>query len=128
MSLRLGERLGGGVGESVRRGDGIPKVKGEFAYGGDLGPDQMLFGHTLRSPPPRGRIRALDVSRALGGPGVHALLLAEDVPGRRTYGLEFADQPVLAWDEVQYVGQPVAVVAAETPERARRAVGRLAVD
>jgi xanthine dehydrogenase D subunit len=128
MSVRLGERLGGGVGESVRRVDGIPKVKGEFAYGGDLWHDDMLFGHTLRSPHPRARIRSIDVSRALGGPGVHALLLAEDVPGRRTYGLEFADQPVLAWDEVQYVGQPVAVVAAETPELARRAVGRIAVD
>jgi xanthine dehydrogenase D subunit len=128
MSVRLGERLGGGVGESVRRVDGIPKVKGEFAYGGDLWHDDMLFGHTLRSPHPRARIRSIDVSRALGGPGVHALLLAEDVPGRRTYGLEFADQPVLAWDEVQYVGQPVAVIAAETPELARRAVGRIAVD
>ena len=128
MSVRLGERLRGGVGESVRRVDGIPKVKGEFAYGGDLWHDDMLFGHTLRSPHPRARIRSIDVSQALGGPGVHALLLAEDIPGRRTYGLEFADQPVLAWDEVQYVGQPVAVVAAETPELARRAVGRIAVD
>jgi len=128
MNVRLGERLRGGVGESVRRVDGIPKVKGEFAYGGDLWHDDMLFGHTLRSPHPRARIRSIDVSQALGGPGVHALLLAEDVPGRRTYGLEFADQPVLAWDEVQYVGQPVAVVAAETPELARRAVGRIAVD
>jgi xanthine dehydrogenase D subunit len=128
MSVHLGERLRGGVGESVRRVDGVPKVKGEFAYGGDLWHDDMLFGHTLRSPHPRARIRSIDVSQALGGPGVHALLLADDIPGRRTYGLEFADQPVLAWDEVLYVGQPVAVVAAETPELARRAVGRIAVD
>jgi xanthine dehydrogenase D subunit len=116
------------VGESVRRVDGVSKVKGEFAYGGDLWHDDMLFGHTLRSPHPRARIRSIAVSQALGGPGVHALLLADDIPGRRTYGLEFADQPVLAWDEVLYVGQPVAVVAAETPELARRAVGRIAVD
>ncbi|HSL66947.1 MAG TPA: xanthine dehydrogenase subunit D [Actinomycetota bacterium] len=128
MSVRIGERLRGGVGESVRRVDGVAKVKGEFAYGGDLWHDDMLFGHTLRSPHPRARIRSIDVSQALSGPGVHALLLADDVPGRRTYGLEFADQPVLAWDEVLYVGQPVAVVAAETPELARRAVGRIAVD
>jgi len=128
MSVRLGERLRGGVGESVRRVDGVPKVKGEFAYGGDLWHDDMLFGHTLRSPHPRARIRSIDISQALGGPGVHALLLADDVPGKRTYGLEFADQPVLAWDEVLYAGQPVAVVSAETPELARRAVGRIAVD
>ena len=128
MSVRLGERLRGVVGESVRRVDGVPKVKGEFAYGGDLWHDDMLFGHTLRSPHPRARIRSVDVSPALGAAGVHAILLADDVPGRRTYGLEFADQPVLAWDEVLYTGQPVAVVAAETPELARRAVDRIAID
>ena len=128
MSVRVGERLRGGVGESVRRVDGVPKVKGEFAYGGDLWHDDMLFGHTLRSPHPHARIRSIDISEALAGPGVHALLLADDVPGKRTYGLEFADQPVLAADEVLYAGQPIAVVAAETPELARRAVTRIAVD
>jgi xanthine dehydrogenase D subunit len=106
----------------------VPKVKGEFAYGGDLWHDDMLFGHTLRSPHPHARIRSIDISEALAGPGVHALLLADDVPGKRTYGLEFADQPVLAGDEVLYAGQPIAVVAAETPELARRAVARIAVD
>ncbi|HVH52794.1 MAG TPA: molybdopterin cofactor-binding domain-containing protein, partial [Actinomycetota bacterium] len=128
MSVRVGERLRGGVGESVRRVDGVPKVKGEFAYGGDLWHDDMLFGHTLRSPHPHARIRSIDISEALAGAGVHALLLADDVPGKRTYGLEFADQPVLAADEVLYAGQPIAVVAAETPELARRAVARIAVD
>jgi xanthine dehydrogenase D subunit len=128
MSVRVGERLRGGVGESVRRVDGVPKVKGEFAYGGDLWHDDMLFGHTLRSPHPHARIRSIDISEALAGPGVHALLLADDVPGKRTYGLEFADQPVLAGDEVLYAGQPIAVVGAETPELARRAVARIAVD
>jgi xanthine dehydrogenase D subunit len=128
MSVRVGVRLRGGVGESVRRVDGVPKVKGEFAYGGDLWHDDMLFGHTLRSPHPHARIRSIDTSEALAGPGVHALLLADDVPGKRTYGLEFADQPVLAADEVLYAGQPIAVVAAETPELARRAVARIAVD
>jgi xanthine dehydrogenase D subunit len=128
MSVRVGQRLRGGVGESVRRVDGVPKVKGEFAYGGDLWHDDMLFGHTLRSPHPHARIRSIDISEALAGPGVHALLLADDVPGKRTYGLEFADQPVLAGEEVLYAGQPIAVVAAETPELARRAVARIAVD
>jgi xanthine dehydrogenase D subunit len=128
VSLEVGERLRQGVGQSVRRVDGLPKVNGEFAYGSDLWHDEMLFGHTVRSPHPRARIRSIDISQALGGSGVHAVLLADDVPGKRTYGLEFADQPVLAWDEVLYVGQPVAVVAAETPELARRAAARISVD
>ena len=54
-------------------------------------------------------------------PGVHAVLTHEDVPGRKTYGLEFADQPVLASDRVRYHGEAVAIVAAEHPEQARRA-------
>jgi xanthine dehydrogenase D subunit len=59
---------------------------------------------------------------------VHAVLLADDLPGAPTYGLEFLDQPVLASDLVRYAGEPVAVVAAERPELARRAVGKIVVD
>jgi len=60
-------------------------------------------------------------------PGVHAVLTHEDVPGRKTYGLEFPDQPVLAIDRVRYFGEPVAIVAAEHPEQARRAAAAVRV-
>jgi xanthine dehydrogenase D subunit len=128
VSRRLAERSREGVGESVRRIDGIPKVEGSFAYGSDLWHERMLWGATLRSPHPHARIRSIDISQALTSAGVQAVLTAQDVPGKRTFGLEFADQPVLAWDEVLYAGQPVAVVAAETPELARLAVSRVSVD
>ena len=61
-------------------------------------------------------------------PGVHAVLTHADVPGAKTYGLEFADQPVLAIDRVRYYGEPVALVAAEHPEQARRAAEKVAVE
>ncbi len=128
MSRRTAERVRGGVGESVRRVDGIPKVRGSFAYGSDLWHERMLWGHTLRSPHAHARIREIDVTGALAAPGVLAALTAEDVPGKATYGLEFADQPVLAVDRVRYHGEPVAIVAAETPELARRAADRIVVD
>jgi xanthine dehydrogenase D subunit len=128
MSVRMGERVRGGVGERVGRIDGVPKVKGIFAYGSDLWHERMLWGSTVRSPHPHARIRSVDIGQALTSPGVHAVLTAEDVPGKKTYGLEFADQPVLAWDRVRYAGEPVAIVAAETPELARRAAARIAVD
>ena len=121
-------RPGTGVGTSARRVDGVPKVKGEFAYGSDLWHEDMLWGHTLRSPHPHARIRSIDISQAVASPGVHALLLAGDVPGKKSYGLEFSDQPVLAADRVRYQGEPVAIVAAEHPELARRAAGRIGVD
>ena len=118
----------GRVGEIVPRADGIPKVTGQFAYSSDLQAAAMLWGHTLRSPHSHARITGVDVSAALAAPGVHAVLTHEDVPGEKLYGLEFKDQPVLAVDRVRYFGEPVALVAAEHPEQARRAAELISVD
>ena len=57
-----------------------------------------------------------------------AILTHEDVPGSKTYGLEIPDQPVLAVDRVRYQGEPVAIVAADHPETARRAASLIEVD
>ncbi|MGY1783259.1 xanthine dehydrogenase subunit D [Geodermatophilus sp. SYSU D01036] len=119
---------GGGVGTDAQRPDGVLKVRGEFAYGSDLWTDDMLWGVTLRSPHPYARIRAIDVGPALAVPGVHAVLTSDDVPGEKVYGLELADQPVLALDVVRYQGEPVALVAADHPDTARRAAARIVVD
>src|ERR687888_368506 len=118
----------GRVGESVRRVDAIPKVTGEFAYASDLFAAGMLWGHTVRSPHAHARIAEIDVSQALVMPGVHAVLTHADVPGAKTYGLEVPDQPVLAIDRVRYFGEPVALVAAEHPEQARRAAEKIRVE
>ena len=118
----------GGIGTDARRPDGTLKVTGEFAFGSDLWMDDMAWGVTLRSPHPYARIRSIDIRPALALPGVHAVLLADDVPGERLYGLEVADQPVLADEVVRYQGEPVALVAADHPETARRACARIAVD
>jgi CO/xanthine dehydrogenase Mo-binding subunit len=118
----------GRVGESVRRVDAIPKVAGEFAYSSDLFAAGMLWGHTVRSPHAHALLVAIDTSRARGMPGVHAVLTHDDVPGEKRYGLEFRDQPVLAFDRVRYFGEPVAIVAAEHPEQARRAAEQVRVE
>jgi len=118
----------GGVGTDAARPDGTLKVTGEFAYGSDLWMDDMLWGVTLRSPHPHARIRSVDIGPALATPGVFAVLTAEDVPGELRYGLEIQDQPVLALDMVLYQGEPVALVAADHPETARRACARIVVD
>ena len=117
----------GKVGELVPRVDAPPKVKGEFAYASDLIVPGMLWGHTLRSPHAHARIAGVDISKALTMPGVRAVLTHVDVPGQKTYGLEFPDQPVLAIDRVLYYGEPVALVAAEHPEQARRAAAQIRV-
>jgi CO/xanthine dehydrogenase Mo-binding subunit len=122
-TLRVGK-----VGDRLLRDDAVPKVRGAFDYSSDLSAPGMLWGDTLRSPHPHARIVSVDLSRALAVPGVHAILTHADVPGRKTYGLEFPDQPVLAIDRVRYVGEPVAVVAADHPEQARKALAAIAVE
>jgi len=117
----------GRIGESLLRADAPPKVRGEFAYSSDLTAPGMLWGHTVRSPHAHARILEIDVSAAVGMSGVHAVLTHADVPGAKTYGLEFSDQPVLASDRVRYFGEPVVIVAAEHPEQARRAAERIRV-
>ena len=76
---------------------------------------------------PRARIRGIDTAAALAVPGVYAVLTHEDVPGAKRYGLEHRDQPVLADDQVRYQGEPVALVAADHPETARRAAALIVV-
>jgi CO/xanthine dehydrogenase Mo-binding subunit len=118
----------GRIGDSPLRPDGTLKVTGEFAYASDLWHDDMVWGVTLRSPHPHARIRGIDITEALTVPGVTAVLTADDVPGENAFGLEHADQPVLASEFVRYEGEPVALVAADHPETARRAAQRIRVD
>ena len=117
-----------GLGSSALRPDGIPKVQGRFAFSSDAWADNMLWGATLRSPHPHARIRSIDVSAALAINGVSAVITADDVPGKLTYGLIASDQPVFARDVVRYAGEPVAAVAADHPETARRALAAIKVD
>jgi len=116
------------LGASPVRPDGIAKVQGSFAFSSDLGGDGVLWGATLRSPHPYARIRSIDVSAAWKISGVEAVITADDVPGKMTYGLIAHDQPVFASDYVRYVGEPVAAVAADHPETCRRALAAIVVD
>jgi xanthine dehydrogenase D subunit len=103
-------------------------VTGQFAYGSDLWTDDMIWGVTLRSPHPYATVRDIDIGPALATGGVYAVLTHADVPGINRCGLELADQPVLAAGVVRYQGEPVALVAADHPEIARRAALKIVVD
>ncbi|AXG81054.1 xanthine dehydrogenase family protein molybdopterin-binding subunit [Streptomyces paludis] len=119
----------GGIGESTLRPDGLLKVTGEFAYGSDMWHEDMLWGHTLRSTVAHAEIRSLDIAEALAVPGVHAVLTYDDLPtGVKNYGLELKDTPVLAHGKVRHHGEPVALVAADHPETARRAAARIRIE
>jgi CO/xanthine dehydrogenase Mo-binding subunit len=87
----------------------------------------MIWGKALRSPWPHARIVRIDTSAAERLPGVLAVLTARDLPdlltGRRVY-----DMPVLARDRVRFIGEKVAVVAAEDPNVAEEALGHIEID
>ncbi|MFS8095627.1 molybdopterin-dependent oxidoreductase [Lentzea alba] len=123
----LTSAVSGGIGTSPQRPDGNLKVRGEFAYASDLWHEDMIWGATLRSPHPYARIMSVDLTEALKVPGVYAVLTHSDVPGRNLYGLEHKDQPVLAVDVVRYQGEPIALVGADHPETALRAMKKIAV-
>lgn len=117
-----------GIGVSAPRPDGVPKVMGKFAFSSDLWDENMLWGSTLRSPHASARILGVDIAAALAVPGVAAVLTADDVPGSGLFGLDEPDQPVLASEVVRYMGEPIALVAADHPDTARRAMELIAVE
>ncbi|MFE3070418.1 xanthine dehydrogenase subunit D [Streptomyces sp. NPDC059247] len=119
----------GGIGESTLRPDGTLKVTGEFAYSSDMWHEDMLWGQTLRSTVAHAEIVSIDVSEALAMSGVYAVLTYDDLPAEmKNYGLEIQDTPVLAHGRVRHHGEPVALVAADHPETARRAAAKIRID
>ncbi len=111
-------RAPGGVGDDVVRIDAVAKVTGGFEYASDLKRDGMLWGATARCLVPFAAIREVDLRAASRSPGVRAVLVAADVPGKNRFGLNFDDQPVLADSMIRFAGEPVAVVAADSREHA----------
>ncbi|MFE2748266.1 xanthine dehydrogenase family protein molybdopterin-binding subunit [Streptomyces scopuliridis] len=127
--ISQGSQTKGGIGESTLRPDGILKVTGEFAYSSDMWHEDMLWGHTLRSTVAHAEIRSIDTAAALATPGVYAVLTYDDLPTAvKNYGLEIQDTPVLAHGRVRHHGEPVALVAADHPETARRAAAKIRID
>ncbi|MFF9717744.1 xanthine dehydrogenase family protein molybdopterin-binding subunit [Streptomyces sp. NPDC014603] len=119
----------GGIGESTLRPDGTLKVTGEFAYSSDMWHEDMLWGHILRSTTAHAEIVSIDTGEALATPGVYAVLTYDDLPTEvKNYGLEIQDTPVLAHGKVRHHGEPVAIVAADHPETARRAAAKIKVE
>src|SRR2546428_412485 len=114
------------VGKSLPRMDGAGKVTGTAVYAADFALPGMLVGKVFRSTEPHARIVRLDTARARAVPGVRAVLTAADVPDVR-YGGALKDETVFALGRVRYVGQPVAAVAATTPEAAQAALAAIEV-
>ena len=126
------------VGKPLRRVDAMGKAVGATLYAGDFTLPNMLHAKVLRSPYPSARIVRLDASRARALPGVACVLTAVDLPemklstdmpgqtGQKQRAR--SDAPVLAAQVVRFVGEPVALVAAETLDIAERALELIDVE
>jgi CO/xanthine dehydrogenase Mo-binding subunit len=103
------------------------KVRGVARYAADASMPGMLWSATLFSPLAHARITRIDASRARNMPGVHAVLTGDDL-GNILWGRRIRDWPLLARDRVRFIGDRVAVVAAESPDIARQAIQAIEVD
>jgi len=111
-----------------RRMDALEKATGRALYAADLKVDGMLHARALRSPHAHAEIARIDTERARRLPGVQAILTAQDIPGKNSYGRKLKDQPVLAEARVRQVGDPVALVVAASAEAAAAALSAIEVE
>ena len=104
-------------------------VTGKARYVADEpGPVGTLFVLPVTSPVARGRLLSIDVSAAAASPGVHGIYQSKDVPGANLWGPIEHTEPLFAEDRVEYMGQVVAIVAAETEALAREAAQKVRID
>lgn len=102
--------------------DAILHTRGESHYVDDLPrPEGMLFAAVASSRVAHGIIRSLELTHARELEGVVSILTASDIPGENQIGPIIADEELLASREVRYIGQPIALVVARSPEMARKA-------
>lgn len=120
------------VGKAMVMPDAAARVTGATPYGVNLKLPHMLVAKVLRSPLPHAKIIGLNAAAAQHAPGVAAVLTAADLgqPGGPALltGAAFKDQPVVAANRVRYVGEPVALVAAESLPLAEAALELIEVD
>ncbi len=111
------------VGHTHTRHDGVDKVTGTAVFTDDLVFDGMLYAKAKRAMIPHGFLTKLDVSKAKELKGVVAVLTANDIPAEHNHGLVIYDWPVMVGvgERVRYVGDAIAVIAAETLEIANQA-------
>jgi nicotinate dehydrogenase large molybdopterin subunit len=115
------------VGLPLPKIDAVDKVLGRAVYSGDISFPDMLHARVLRAGVPHAVIEEIDTSQAESLEGVVSVLTAKDIPGLNRYGIAFQDQFALADRKVRYVGEPMALVAAETEEAAKEAVRRIRI-
>ncbi len=118
------------IGARVKRPDVREKVLGYGKYPDDLYVDGMLHAVALRSKYPRARLLSLDKEEALKEEGVVAIFTAQDIPGKKTVGHIVKDWEAMIGigETTRFLGDPVALVVADTRDHADRAKDKIKVE
>lgn len=118
------------IGKVVPRPDAVEKVTGLARFTDDLKFPGMLHARVKRAGVPHAIVKSLNVEKARALPGVAAVLTAADIPGEKTHGLVIYDWPILVGvgERVRYVGDALAIVAAESREIATQALDLIEVE
>jgi CO/xanthine dehydrogenase Mo-binding subunit/aerobic-type carbon monoxide dehydrogenase small subunit (CoxS/CutS family) len=118
------------VGHAHIRPDAVDKVTGHAIFTDDLAFDGMLFASVRRAGIPHGILQRLDTRKARLLPGVRVILTAEDLPAEKNHGLVSHDWPILVGlgERIRYVGDALAIVAAETHKIAMEAMNLIETD
>ncbi len=118
------------IGRNSIRPDALVKVTGEARYTDDLKFDHMLYGRVKRAGVPHAILHHVDASQARALPGVHAVLTAEDLQAEKYHGLVRADWPVMVGvgERIRYVGDAIAIVAADSYDMATTALELIKVE
>ncbi|MCB2218942.1 MAG: xanthine dehydrogenase molybdopterin binding subunit [Bacteroidetes bacterium] len=104
-------------------------VTGESVYVNDMqASSQMLEGHVVYSRLAHAKITSIDISEALKVEGVETIVLAKYIPGQNQMGPVVHDEICLADEQVTFIGQAVALIAAKTKEAARKAEKLIKID
>ncbi len=114
------------IGVNVPRKDGQSKVNGQAAYVDDLSFDGMLYGVTLRSQIPHGKIRAIQFDPKFDWSSV-VVVDHSDIPGQNIVTLIQRDQPFLAAQLIRHVNEPILLIAATSRKKAMEARTRIEI-
>lgn len=107
----------------------IKHVSGKSIYIDDIPVNnQLLHGHVLYSPHAHARIKSIDITEAKDLNGIHAILRAQDIPGQNQMGPVIHDEPCLADQTVNCVGQAILLIAADNEETARKAAQLIRIE
>jgi nicotinate dehydrogenase large molybdopterin subunit len=118
---------GGIIGNSIPRRGALDRLTGACMFSADYRLENPLVLRAVRSPHAHAEILAVDTAEASRHPGVVRIFTARDIPGKNLTGIINKDRPLLVADSVRFIGDPVALIAAETEEAAEKAADAVKV-